>query len=452
MNDRYQDAVIRAALTPSDEVHAPIGLADEIHVRLATTPQQARPIRARGRSLRWAPAMSPALLVLFLLLALAAVVGGAVLLQMPRPATRLGVLSYHGDQGRTGVMTGPAPVRPPIVEWDLTLPRGVKNYTMPLVADGTAYVVDVRGDVVAVDLATGQRRWTAEPFPADVSGTPLIANGLLIVPADDGIVRALDLDTGEVAWTSHLPAAAGSSIAGASDLALVGADDGFVHALDVATGQERWSMDAGGPVIKAPAIEDGIAYIVTNDGPVTAFDATTGHVRWQWRGLGPGEVATPAIRDGALYLAHGVLDGDSPYELVALDVRDSAASGPKALWRWRTPTADRLFSGALTPDAVYAISADGNVYVLDPATGAAEVLLATDGPVGSGPTVVSGVMYVASQDEHIYAVDLQTREVLWTEAVPGSPSSPVAAGGHLIVGTELGHLISFGDAPGAKSP
>jgi eukaryotic-like serine/threonine-protein kinase len=452
MIDRDRDAIIRAALSPDHDVRPPADLADDIHRQLLATPQQPRSTGMGVRSTGFAPIMSPLALVLLALLAVVGIVVGAALLRTPPPAIHPGVLSYHGDPGRTGVMAGPGPVREPRVEWDLPLPRGVKNYTMPLVAGGTVYLVDVRGDAVAVDLATGQERWIAAPFPSDVSGTPLIANGLLVVPADDGIVRALHLDSGAIAWTTDLQAPVRSSIGGAGDLALVGADDGDIHALDLATGDERWRVDAGGPVVKAPALEDGIAYVVTNDGPVTAFDATTGEVRWRWTGLGPGEVATPAIRDGVLYLAHGVLDGGSPYELVALDVRDGGPSVPRELWRWRTPTAARMFSGALTPEAVYAISEDGNVYALDPATGAAEVLLSTDGPVGSGPSVVGDVIYVASQDERIYAVDRITGDVLWTAGVQGSPSSPVAADGHLIVGTELGHLISLGEAPASQDP
>ena len=321
MNDTYRDAVIRAALMPADDVRPPVGLADEIHRRLLVTPQQPRSVGGRVPGRRWMPALSPMTLLLLLLLALAGIVAGAALLLTRESAAPAGVLSYHGGPGRTGVMAGPGPVTEPVVEWEVRLPRGLKEYAMPLVSEGTIFVVDVRGDALAFDLDTGRQRWSVA-LPADVSGTPLIASGLLVVPADDGIVRALDLATGSIAWATDLGARAGSSVGGWDELAFVGADDGQVHALEVATGAERWTVDAGGPVVKAPAIEDGIAHVVVNDGPVTAFDAVTGAIRWTKGDLGPGEYPTPSIHDGVLYVVRGVEGGGQPYELIALDVGD----------------------------------------------------------------------------------------------------------------------------------
>lgn len=141
-------------------------------------------------------------------------------------------------------------------------------------------------------------------------------------------------------------------------------------------------------------------------------------------------------------------DRDSIFgELIALDVRSVGATGPRELWRWPAPTADPLFTGAVTADALYAVSGDHNVYRIDRTSGAGEVVLTTRGALGSEPTVAGGVLSVPSEDRHIYAVDLSSRDVLWTEKVPGSPTTPVVAGGRLIVGTDLGQLIMLTEGP-----
>ena len=53
MTDMRRDAVIRTALSPSDDVRPPVGMADEIHRRLLATPQQAASPWARMPGLRW---------------------------------------------------------------------------------------------------------------------------------------------------------------------------------------------------------------------------------------------------------------------------------------------------------------------------------------------------------------------------------------------------------------
>jgi outer membrane protein assembly factor BamB len=50
---------------------------------------------------------------------------------------------------------------------------------------------------------------------------------------------------------------------------------------------------------------------------------------------------------------------------------------------------------------------------------------------------------------HLYAVDRKTYDLLWTVEVPGKPTSPVASDGRLIVGTDLGWLVSFGPTSAA---
>jgi outer membrane protein assembly factor BamB len=450
MNDRYRDAVIRVALSPADDLAPPVGLAEAIHQRVLATPQQPPRTGIRIGPLRWVPAVSPATLLLLTVLALAGIVAGAAYLLTRDSDAAEDILSYRGGPGRTGVMAGPAVVNEPVLEWEVRLPRSIKDYTMPLVSGDTVYVVDVRGDAVALDLRTGQERWSAV-IPADVSGTPLIAGGRLIAPADDGIVRALDLSTGELDWEVDLGARVGSSLGGLDDLAYVGADDGLLHALDLATGTERWTVDAGGPVIKAPAIEGDVAYIVVNDGPVTAFDARTGEVMWQLTDLGPGEYSTPAVHDGVLYLAHGVESGGTPYDFIAFDVATAPGSAPRELWRWRGPPGHRAFLGAITPEAAYVVSADSNAYVIDPATGEGKLLLETDAPIGSAATVVDDMVYIASQDGHVYAIDRGTQELLWTVEGDAQLGVPVVAEGRLLVGTELGLLMSFVEPPEAES-
>ena len=67
----------------------------------------------------------------------------------------------------------------------------------------------------------------------------------------------------------------------------------------------------------------------------------------------------------------------------------------------------------------------------------------THGPIGSLGTVVGNTLYVASSDQHIYAVDGESGTELWQVEVTGSPTIPVVVGGRVVVGTDLGVLVSI---------
>jgi outer membrane protein assembly factor BamB len=319
---------------------------------------------------------------------------------------------------------------------------------MPLVADGGLYVVDTRGNAVAIDLETGRKRWSIA-FPSDVSGTPLIAGGLLIAPADDGVVRALSLETGETVWTTALGVGVASSVGGSGELALIGAEDGALHALDTATGEGRWSVEVGEPIVKAPAIADGMAYVVSG-GDAVAVDVSTGEIAWRLDGLTTDGFATPVSHDGVLYLAHRPAGIGVPGEIIALDVSDAGESDPIERWRWQAPTTGEMSVGAAGPGAVYAISADGKVYRIDPATGIGEPYLTTGAQIGSPISLVGETLYVGSQDGRVYAVDRSSGSVLWSREAGGSALGPVAADGRLIVSTEMGRLVSLVEAPHAS--
>ena len=212
--------------------------------------------------------------------------------------------------------------------------------------------------------------------------------------------------------------------------------------LDLATGTELDKVNAGGPVERSPAVDGGVAYTGAIGGRVTAWDVATGAIPWRVE-LGPGEVMTPAAAGGTVYVAHGPPDVSAAYEAVALDAADGAIR-----WRWASPTAERIFIGAVAGRWVWVHSEDGTVYRIDRATGAGGPFLVTDGPIGSLGTVVGNTLYVASGDRRVYAVDTESGTELWRVEVTGSPTIPVVVDGRVVVGTDLGMLVSIAEEGG----
>jgi outer membrane protein assembly factor BamB len=159
--------------------------------------------------------------------------------------------------------------------------------------------------------------------------------------------------------------------------------------------------------------------------------------------VGGTEVATPAIADGVVYAASGVRGGTAAYVLTALDL----GSGAKK-WRWSPPTANRLFVGAVDGSSVYPVSEDADIYRIDTATGLGTPLVQTGGPIGALPAIVGDVLYVASGDRTVSALDRASGATIWKVVVSGLPSGPAVIDGMVIVATDVGRAIAIGPPTG----
>jgi outer membrane protein assembly factor BamB len=93
------------------------------------------------------------------------------------------------------------------------------------------------------------------------------------------------------------------------------------------------------------------------------------------------------------------------------------AEGPAPTLRevaWRFKTAGRVLSTpAVEGDLVYIASTDGRLYALDRLSGAERWRFATEGPISSSPAVAHGLVYVSSVDGYVHAVDAATGRRRW---------------------------------------
>jgi outer membrane protein assembly factor BamB len=78
--------------------------------------------------------------------------------------------------------------------------EGNATESTPAVADGTAFVADEQESLHAIDLKTGQQRWTA---PFDGPTTPVVADGTVYAVKSQYALIALDADSGETLFEYH---------------------------------------------------------------------------------------------------------------------------------------------------------------------------------------------------------------------------------------------------------
>jgi eukaryotic-like serine/threonine-protein kinase len=361
-----------------------------------------------------------------------------VLSSRPTPGP-LGVPMARGGPERTGVMPGPGPAGDPTAAWPIVSANGPVA-VMPAVVGGVVYVADQGGIVRALDAESGAQRWSND-MHSPVNASPAVGGGLVIVGTDAGQVIALDVATGNVVWRFPTLASARASPAIVGDVVFVGSDDGDVYALDVATGVKRWATSLGAPVTRGVAVSDGIVYAGATGGIFSAMNAATGAVMWRRDDLGAGEVGTPMVADGLVFVAGGLLEEGPSDRTTALDIRDG-----KERWHFAPGDGQPVYNGAVADGAIYIASNDGDVYRLDDQTGVVATgwPFHTGGAVGTLGALADGVLYVPCADRSIYAVDVRTGIQRWRFTVQGAPNAMAVVDGRIFVGTDLGKIYGIG--------
>ncbi|MCA1925574.1 MAG: outer membrane protein assembly factor BamB [Thiobacillus sp.] len=152
-----------------------------------------------------------------------------------------------------------------------------------------------KGEVIALDLSSGQPRWKAA-LPSEVVGTMLVAGNMAIVRTGDGSIHGLDTADGSRKWlySRNLPAltlrgSGGITLAGG--VLYAGFPGGKLAALNPANGAQLWEATVALPrgatelervadVMGNPAADDRQVCAVAYQGRVACFDRVTGALLW----------------------------------------------------------------------------------------------------------------------------------------------------------------------------
>jgi outer membrane protein assembly factor BamB len=243
---------------------------------------------------------------------------------------------------------------------------------------------------------------------------------------DAGDVMARSAADGSLAWDKVIGAAPlSASLLEADGRLYAGSQDGTFAALDVRTGEQLWRRaDLGGAVTRGAALDGGVVFVGVTGGKFFALDAATGTERWHLD-LGAGEVGTPEVGPGTIYVARNLLAPDGSHDAVAIDRATHTIR-----WTFRTPTGKQAYPAALAHGLFDVVTDDGHIYALDAESGAlrwnAE---AASSPLGTLGSIVGNVLYVTTSDRNVQAFDATTGAHLWTVVVAGVPTQAAVVDG-----------------------
>jgi outer membrane protein assembly factor BamB len=177
----------------------------------------------------------------------------------------------------------------------------------PVVVGATVYVGDWTGDVHALALRTGAKRWTYRTG-GQVKGAVAVSGNRLFVGSYDGRVYALNARTGALQWSSGSQDRLGgrgrfySTPAIAYGRVYIGSTDGKVYAFGAASGDLLWSHSTGGYVYSSPAVAERLVFAGSYSGRFYALDAATGEERWSFS-AGASISGSATVMDRLVYFA-----------------------------------------------------------------------------------------------------------------------------------------------------
>src|SRR5436190_5750520 len=394
--------------------------------------------------------------------------------------TPAGWTQYQGGPQHTGF--DPAAPAPPLASrWQIATGIGDETHLAGLpapVIDGPDAIIVDREDVTAVDVATGTTSWTLprELGPSAPAAVAVGDGGRTVVLYTEG---GGDRSPSASGSPTALPTPSGGGAAGTTDA------HSTLVAIDASSRHELWRRALTGVSTTGPTVDGGLAVVGADDGTVTAVELSSGNVRWH-QDLGD-VVDTPIAADAGVVYVSVRSNSRQPPSVVAVREADGveawrytpttsglAAGAPTAvrgtvylalsdgtvravgadsgIERWATRLHQVAAGGApaVSDDAVVVVDTRGEVYRIDPATGARLWDFALNTPV-YGPAVLTGsAVLIAGGTGELSALDPATGDRIWRQSVGVGPLLTIAVAPGAVVVARTGAaagLVGFAADP-----
>lgn len=210
-----------------------------------------------------------------------------------------------------------------------------------------------------------------------VNLAPSIAGNHVYAADRGGSVWAFELESGKVVWRTKTDVPISAAAGVGEGVVLVGGSEAELLALEADSGEQRWRTEVSSEVLAVPQIFEGVVIVQTVDGNITALDAQNGERLWVHDRTVP--VLTLRGTSSPLVAGGAVLAGFANGKMVALQVDNG-----RELWE----AAVAVPHGRTELQRIVDLDAD--------------------------PVISQGVLYVASYQGSLVAINLQNGRVLWS--------------------------------------
>jgi outer membrane protein assembly factor BamB len=319
------------------------------------------------------------------------------------------------------------------------------------------YAAGHRGEVVALQLASGREIWRVRLKKVPLSGGTAVGDGLVLIGSSDGRLFALDENNGATRWSVRLNGEVLAPAAISEKLIAVRAVDGKLHGLSPADGHELWVQQQQVPRLSLrgtarPVIVGDLVLCGFDNGKVLALNSGDGSVQWE-ANISPPHGRTELER---------LDDIDTAVRVSGRDVYSVGFQGKIAMLAldtgqiWWSHDASSYRNLTLEDDALYMATADGEVVALRTRTGAElwrQKALLHRGLSGVAVMDELNALVTADFQGYVHWLDKATG-ALAARASSGKvrvSSTPLVAGNLVVVINDRGQISAFRVTPLARA-
>ncbi len=176
------------------------------------------------------------------------------------------------------------------------------NRLQPAIDGDVIYVVDVDGDVLALDRHKGKKIWKTD-VDVKISGGVGVGDGLVLMGTESGDLIALNQEDGELLWQVRVSGEILAPPATNGDVVVVQTFNGKLFARNALNGDPLWDYSSQVPILtlrgtSAPVIENSLVFTAFANGKLVAADINSGAIAWEGRvALAQGESEIERVVD-----------------------------------------------------------------------------------------------------------------------------------------------------------
>ena len=344
------------------------------------------------------------------------------------PVARAGA----GLSGQVGV----ALPKKPDVKWMVATEGSIVGEAV--VSKDTVVFGNSAGMLMAVDLASGKKKWSRE-FEQSFEAAPAILDDTIFIGCEDMKLYALELATGKDKWSIETEdkITAGVNLTknpkGKGTWILLNGYDGVTRALDAESGKEIWKHETEQPINGTPAVVDGKWVVFGGcDHCLYTLDLKTGKPTKKVEGEAP--IVSTVGTEGSF-----VAWGDHSNMVMGADLKEGRLE-----WKYSDRQFPFMAAPAVNKKNVYIGGRDKKIHALSRETGEAIWRFKTGGRVESSPILFTDALVCGSSDGRLYALDLTDGKEIWKIDLGESLVAAASyAKGTILIGSEDGTLFAL---------
>ncbi len=342
----------------------------------------------------------------------------------------------RGDLAGTGATTEQLPAKLDLI-WQVDI-GGLGFEAAPIIAQGTVFVADADGLVLALDLVTGKEKWrlaTGGGFTA--SGA--YHSGKVIFGDIEGEVRALDATTGKSIWQYTIGAEISAGATFFGDNLLVTSQNGSLYCLNQDTGTLSWKYETGDQLRCAATVADNRTYLGGCDSKLHVVDLKTGKAAAEPIALFGPTGSTPSAIGSKVFVP------TRSGEIFAFD-----NSSTKPLWQFADrKLAEELENSVAVKEGLVIVSSrNRQIFALDQETGLVRWRTTLRKRCDSSPIIAGKDIWLAAADGRLVRLDLNSGKEKWLYEIKGSfLASPSVADGKIVAASDRGSIFCFAAKP-----